>query len=226
MDTDCFGDYVCQPVPRAEGGVVDVCVFEDPTDEFCSSDLECRNKLDEPDALCSIDNLCYVPLTIYSILIRDTSPINALGNDGLAGSDIAAVYLTLDDKIVAQGATILAKNDKGEDLSSPINGGPIKLNSEMACIDGNFSEDTIHLGLNGYVLVQFLDTSFGDYLERPSTWNINVIEWGNTCGIAEDPDTYEVLLCSTSSYENIDFDRECVQIGTGGGFSKFTTETQ
>ncbi len=225
-DADCFNGEVCESTLRAEGGVVDVCVFEAPVDEFCSEDSECVQRLGAADAQCSIDNLCFLPQTLYSILIRDNSPEGPGGMDGLEGADIGAVFLTLDDKIVAQGSTLIARNENGDDLESPIKGGPPSLTDDMTCIDGDFSTDTVHLGRKGFLLVRFLDTNFSDYLEGPATWNVNVIEWGKNCGIADDSDTYTVSLCTTSSYENIDFERECVQIGNGADFSKFTTETQ
>ncbi|GEM_PF-4874489 len=223
-DLSCQPDFQCQSLYRLQGGRVDVCAPGEPDSDKCQSDADCVEKLMVSNAKCSIDELCFVPKELFSILIRDTSDPDLSGMDGRDGSDIIGVYLTIDDKIVAHGTTLLAKTADGGTIESPIKGGPPSLDVAGTCIDGDFENDSLHLGIGGIALVRFLDTRFNDYVEEPSTWEVNVIEWGTNCGIADDRDRYEVLLCTSSSYENVDFDRECVQIGNGDGFSKFKTK--
>lgn len=220
-DLECSAGYICQSRLRAEGDEVDICTEKTHIISSCKNDTDCQTKLNAPSAKCSIDRQCFIPQKLYALLLEDISPVMNAPTDGIPGSEFSAIYLTdTSGEIIGYAKTLIAQTHHGEKVASLIQGAPPNLDNNKKCVKGNIF-DSVKIGIKGRLLVRFLDTKFRDYLETPSEWNINIIEWGENCKVFGSKDEYRVSICTTSSYENIDFSKECVQIGKGKGFSIF-----
>lgn len=215
-DSDCHVGSVCSVVPRQDG-TVQTCVANDGgsnvEDVECVSDAECQ--LANMRAACSVDGLCFIPETVTALLIEDLTPEAATVDpvDGEPGADIAAVYLVdADDRIVAYGDTVTAREPGGERVLSPILGESPMLGPDGLCVDGELPDAAASLGgEGGYILVRFVDLDGAPVASAPETWRVVVIEWSENCdpSITEDPESVRVSGCVGTSYESLEFGTDC-----------------
>jgi hypothetical protein len=216
-DSECGVDQVCGVIPNG-GGTVQACVFDDPTVNNlgggeCANDSECQANNER--ALCGVDGFCFVPETVSALLIEDATPSAAieLPEDGMAGADIAAVYLVDKDGIPnAFGRTLTARDPTGERLVSPITGAPPELTDDDMCVQGEFEQVVTSLGgEGGFMLVSFVDTEGDPVNTSPRDWRVVVIEWADNCSIDIEQPLERAMArgCESATYDSIDFELDC-----------------
>lgn len=212
-DPECGPAELCRTKIRSSGESVSVCAGEDgPQDgeTGCSSDADCVEALDDPQAVCSIDGFCFMPQREFAVLIRDTSVEEPASGapDGGSGSDIGAVFL-IDDggRPAAYGEAIRASEAATVDA---LDGTEVALTSDGECPDDAAASEGA-LGVGGWVLLRFVDPD-GAPLSWPEPgWSLVVVEWGPLCpqGELEPVDTYEVWGCSAPSATTLDVETNC-----------------
>lgn len=228
-DEDCGTGELCRAELRMEqDDVVDVCVpvTSTGTNNGGGCDVEaCVASLENSRARCGVDGFCYVPELVFGLLVLDATDISdpATSIDATPGADIAAIYLEDPESgaPVAWADTVaLAPAGSVEPRNAPA-GEPVGLTEDAMCVVAPYEEATTALGgSGGYLLVRFLEEGTrAPVTTPPEEWNIVVVEWGDNCGAAGDPDAYEIWACEAASFEAMDAGRDCVQKlgGPGGG---------
>lgn len=237
-DEDCpDSDTTCQPYYGDDGReTLNVCRSDSSTDPTgpdagrqCSTDRQCRRRLDNERAECGLGQRCILPPPKrYSVVLRDQSD-NDRSDDGAAGADIAAAFVTGPsgrvDEAYGWARALVYRPAGGADGTSHLDGTPVSLDDSGRCVDGSFDETTTSLGgQGGLMLMNFVDDA-GNAVEINGDTRIIVIEWGENCGVDAAPrDEFEAYLCISES-ERIEPDRDCThRLGTGSGYSTFTPD--
>lgn len=234
-DEDCaLSGSTCQPyLDESREESVNVCLSSDTgvSDGECTTNADCRRRLDSGRAECGLNGQCIIPPDRrYGLLLTDetmTDPDNP-DHDGGLGADIAAVVLTDGStdptEAVAWGRTRLYRPAGGVDETSVVDGSPPTLDpsANNRCVEGPIDEATSPLGGGGgQLLVDFVDDA-GRPVDISSGQRVLVIEWGDNCQTDLSPqDNYRVALCVSDS-EEFDPETHCrKQLGTASGFGDF-----
>lgn len=155
-DEDCNGG-VCRSETR-DDDVVDVCSNEDNEANNtiggeCRFDADCEELV--AGAQCGIDGACFLPA--FSLLIRDTTPHDAV-EDGGPGADIVAIYLQdpSTGEPVAWADTLSFRPAGDPEVQNLPDGTRVALAAGGTCVDTPFEQSATPLGGDGGVLlVQF-----------------------------------------------------------------------
>jgi hypothetical protein len=168
-------------------------------------------------------------------LIEDLTPSTSteMPLDGVAGADIAAIYLVDEtDQPIGFADTLVARDAAGERVISPLVGQPVALDAEDQCVQTALGEETVSLGgEGGYLLVRFVTAEGMPIDSPPSQWRVVVIEWGDNCDplLVDSAESVRARGCEAMTYDSIEFDTDCaVEFGqpfhgkailepTGGG---------
>lgn len=222
-DGDCTGSDECEVQTRqVEDGrdTVNICVDEnfrsDQSDdglcsesgECCSSDSECADELDDARAVCGDHDRCLIPVQLsHAVLITDRTEVDEVEQvDEGPGADIAHVYVRASDdpEPIGYGTTLETAGGAQEGPGAPLDGTSRPLDDSQMCVDGAFDEYGVALGGDGGELLVAFDDPTGQPLELTPDMQIVVIEWGDNCGVSEDPDRYEAHYCEAQQLDGDD----------------------
>lgn len=214
-DQDCFGTDECDVVAReAEDDTVQVCV---PTEEdmqpdagadsecdmienCCSVDSECREALDNSEAVCGFDGRCVIPVERHAVRLEGQTPPEAFSEDQVYGADIGAVFVRDVESGDAVGFARVLDYTLAEEPDvlpeSILDGEPPSLDETEQCIAGDVGRDTFSLGgEQGSVLVSFVDSD-GQRIRLDSSMELVVVEWGDNCfDEAESVEGFSMSFC-------------------------------
>lgn len=231
--TRCDGDDECAEgdceahTRQAESAreTVRICVDEDfdadrgasarcgEPGECCDDDAECAEELNDDNAVCGDHDRCYIPVEpAHGLLITDrTDRDDEDGSDDSdesgPGAEIAYVYVRRpeDDEPVGYGVRLdYAPVDGVDGPGEPLDGTPRPLDDQGHCVDTPFEESAVALGGDGGRLLVGVDDDDARPLELRRDWEVVVVEWGDNCGVDDDPDRYEVHLCEAHQIESDD----------------------
>ncbi|MFW5965905.1 MAG: hypothetical protein ACOCV2_00235 [Persicimonas sp.] len=227
-DDDCLPSDKCEVQTRQvedSRETVNICVDEDfrsddsdeglcgEPGECCSSDDDCTEELGDDRAVCGDHDRCLIPVELsHAILITDRTDVDEDEQvDEGPGADIAHVYARTSEEPdpIGYGTTLeYAPADGAEEgPGAELDGTSRPLDDSRTCVEGDFDEYAMSLGGDeGTLLVAFDDTT-GQPLELTPDMEVVVLEWGENCGVSDDPDRYDVRFCETQQLDSTDDNR-------------------
>jgi hypothetical protein len=199
-DADCFGSEDCDVVARqAQDDTVQVCVPAEPitgedagpdtectmVENCCTSDVQCREALGDPAAVCGFDDRCVIPVERHAVAIRGQTEAILDPEDGVSGADIGAVWVRDAESAEPLGyAEVIAYDFATRPDVLPeqiLDGAAPALDGTEQCVDGPIETATFGLGGQGsVVLVSFVDDA-GQRIRLDATMELVAIEWGANC---------------------------------------------
>jgi hypothetical protein len=236
-DSDCQDpERTCQPFVRSGSGETEnVCLVDDPADvgvdetgpEACTTDQECRERLEDEQAACGIGGTCIIqPDNQFAVLLVDTTDAMPLPDDGAPGADIAAAFLAPEggshEDAVAWGTSLRYEPIGDIDTAPHLDGSSLPFTEDDQCVAGPFASTTSPLGgLGGRMLLRFVDAD-GDEVPIAPGMEIHIVEWGPNCeeGLTQ-VDRFEAYLCTTRTNSFVPTDDCRQRMGEGGAYQRF-----
>lgn len=176
----------------------------DPTD--CRSNLECRERLQDDSARCSLAKTCFIPSQEHALLITDVSPPETQGVELLA-----AFIQDSNDQIIGYGATESFNPKIPVEKPALLNGEPPTLDNTAQCTTPANQTRVALKGAGGQTRIIFVDAK-GRRLQWQQGWKVVVIESGANCAQPDPQDEYDAAFCVSPSGQPVDPLKDCTRI--------------
>lgn len=176
----------------------------DPAD--CRSNVECRQRLQDESARCSLSRTCFIPSLEHALLITDVSPQDTQGVELLA-----AFIQDNNDQIIGYGATESFNPKIPVTNASLFTGEPPLLDDTSQCTASTSSVRVALKGAGGSTRIIFVDSK-GRRLQWKQGWKVVIIEAGDNCAQPAPQDEYDAAFCVSPSGQPVDPNKDCTRI--------------